>query len=66
MKKLAYLCIASLVSLSAGAFAEPNPCKCENCTCTPESHCGCFSNEGCHCEKGCKNCDKACKNCDGK
>lgn len=24
-------------------------CNCENCTCTPENHCGCYSS-GCSCD----------------
>ena len=24
-------------------------CSCENCTCTLENHCGCFSEKGCTC-----------------
>lgn len=48
-----FLAIALLTLSSVVFAADPAPvrknCQCVNCQCTPESHCGCFSEEGCHC-----------------
>ena len=44
------------ISLLSAAPVQDN-CKCQNCKCTEESHCGCFSNSGspgsCECGSEC-------------
>jgi hypothetical protein len=40
------LTIASINVLSAES--APKSCHCKNCQCTPEKHCGCYSEAGCH------------------
>lgn len=43
--------------LSAGfavAQEQPKSCHCKNCKCTPQSHCGCYSDKGCSCAEGCE------------
>lgn len=54
----------TLVMLCIGLFAlsfqesrgVKYNCYCEDCKCTSESHCGCFSSAGCHCPEGTSHC----------
>lgn len=49
MKFYLMLCIG--LSLFAGSHLAADPvkkgCHCTDCSCTPEAHCGCFSEAGC-------------------
>lgn len=46
-------------SLLSAAPANPN-CQCQNCKCTQEKHCGCFSMEGCKCSSQTSCCGESC------
>ena len=54
------LFLAAALSLSSvGLYGQEAPiqeqspprrvCHCKDCRCTFESHCGCYSDQGCHC-----------------
>lgn len=55
MKMLLSLLLSSLITVSS-LVAEPamRNCHCLNCKCTPEKHCGCYSDQGCHCDQSCQ------------
>lgn len=46
-----FACLINTVVLNAAEPVKRN-CHCKNCQCTPDAHCGCYSDEGCHCAKG--------------
>jgi hypothetical protein len=52
-------------SLMAVNFLTAAPtmtnCKCQNCTCTQERHCGCFSRSGCQCSSQACQCGPNCQ-----
>ncbi|HEY4832273.1 MAG TPA: hypothetical protein VIH61_06920 [Waddliaceae bacterium] len=40
----AFLMVTNFIS-----SAPPKGCRCTNCSCTKEKHCGCHSPSGCQC-----------------
>lgn len=55
MKKILGFLGASLMAVSfLSAAPTMTSCQCQNCTCTQERHCGCFSRAGCHCAQDCQ------------
>lgn len=55
MKMLLGFLATSLMAVSfLSAAPEMKNCKCKNCACTQEKHCGCLSGSGCQCGENCK------------
>lgn len=52
-------------SLMAASFLSAGPtmtnCNCQDCTCSQERHCGCFSNSGCQCSSQACQCGDNCQ-----
>lgn len=64
MKMLFSVLGASLMAvgvLSAAPAMTKNSCQCQNCTCTQEKHCGCFSKSGCKCASQSCKCGEKCQ-----
>lgn len=57
MRYLAFICVASFMTITAlNAVEQQKPqCQCKNCECSVKSHCGCFAKKGCPCGNG-QNC----------
>ncbi|MDP1835817.1 MAG: hypothetical protein Q8K75_07805 [Chlamydiales bacterium] len=51
MKIFSLLMVSMLMTLAGDLSAGEQPykrkCECTDCKCTPKSHCGCYSDEGC-------------------
>lgn len=56
-----FFCLLGIFLFSATLLlAEPErSCHCQNCRCTQETHCGCFSKSGCKCPPNSKGCGAA-------
>lgn len=52
------LCTVTCVHLAADSMKSG--CNCRNCQCTPESNCGCYSDQGCQCSNPKCNCGPKC------
>ncbi len=55
MKKL-FISFATIYLLAASCLSADQPskknCRCQDCKCTVEKNCGCFSEKGCHSPAG--------------
>lgn len=60
MRHLTILGLIAFFSATEIHAAEPvqRHCQCVNCQCTPEQHCGCYSEKGCHCTPGQQGCGR--------
>lgn len=55
------LAAATLISAAPAPAPVKKNCKCDNCKCTPEKHCGCYSKAGCKCSPNACQCGDNCR-----